>query len=66
MIACHRKVLKPYEGATPNRELVQIVWTARLAMLVMRLLPLIALMGFRSQALPQNALASGCACFSHP
>lgn len=54
VIACYGKRLEPYADATPNRELVQSVWAARLAMLVVVSLPLIALWGFRNHGLPQN------------
>lgn len=44
--------LEPQEDSAPNRELVQSVWTARIAMLVILSLPLIALLGLRQKAVP--------------
>lgn len=52
VIACHGVTLQPHEDDSPNRELVQSVWTARFAMLVMLSLPFIALWGFRARDLP--------------
>ena len=57
VIACQGNALQPHEDATANRELVQSVWTARAAMLVMLSLPFIALWGLRSHGLPQNVAA---------
>jgi signal transduction histidine kinase len=57
VIACQGNALQPHEDATANRELVQSVWTARAAMLVMLSLPFIALWGLRNQGLPQNVAA---------
>jgi signal transduction histidine kinase len=54
MIACSGASLEPSEDTTPNRELVQSVWTARMAMVVILSLPLIALWGLRSKAAPQG------------
>jgi hypothetical protein len=53
-IACYGSTLKPHEDPTPNRELVQSAWTARIAMIVMLSLPLIALWGLRAQDIPHN------------
>ena len=50
--ACYGRTLQPHADDTPNRELVQSVWTARIAMLVMLTLPLLALWGFRANDLP--------------
>ena len=50
VIACFGASLEPSEDTTPNRELVQSVWTARMAMVVILSLPLIALWGSRSKA----------------
>jgi hypothetical protein len=54
LIACFGCSLEPSEDTTPNRELMQSVWTARMAMVVMLSLPLIALWGLRSKATPQG------------
>lgn len=53
-VACYGASLQPSEDATPNRELIQSVWTARIAMLVMLSLPLIALIGLRLKAGPPD------------
>jgi hypothetical protein len=57
VIAYRGKALEPGEDADANRELVQSVWTARAAMLVMLSLPLIALCGLRCQGVPENVVA---------
>jgi signal transduction histidine kinase len=56
-IPCYGAELQPREDSTSNRELVQSVWTARIAMLVMLSLPLIALVGFREKTTPQDITA---------
>jgi signal transduction histidine kinase len=50
-------VLQPQEDGTPNRELIQSVWTARLAMLAILSLPLIALAGLYEQKIPPELAA---------
>jgi signal transduction histidine kinase len=54
LIACFGSSLEPSEDTTPNRELVQSVWTARMAMVVMLSLPLIALWGLHSKTAPHG------------
>jgi len=54
VFACFGSSLEPSEDMTPNRELVQSVWTARMAMVVILSLPLIALWGLRSKAAPEG------------
>ncbi|HVM75703.1 MAG TPA: histidine kinase dimerization/phospho-acceptor domain-containing protein [Candidatus Saccharimonadales bacterium] len=44
--------LRPSEDVTPNRELIQSVWTARLAMLGVLSLPLLALLGLYEKQVP--------------
>lgn len=44
--------LEPMEDLTPNRELVQSVWTARLAMLGVLSLPFLALLGLYEKNVP--------------
>jgi signal transduction histidine kinase len=51
-ISCFAAKLQPFEDSTANRELMQSVWTARVAMVVMLSLPVIALWGMRAQGLP--------------
>jgi His Kinase A (phospho-acceptor) domain len=51
-IACFGARLQPFEDPAPDRELVQSIWTARVAMIVMLSLPLIALWGLTGKALP--------------
>lgn len=51
-IACFGASLEPREDTIPNRELMQSVWTARIAMLGILSLPLIALLGFQQKAVP--------------
>ena len=46
--------LQPREDSTPNRELMQSVWTARFAMLAILSLPLIALLGFYEKEVPPD------------
>jgi hypothetical protein len=52
LVACCGASLDPHEDSAPNRELVQSVWTARIAMLVILSLPLIALLGLQQRAMP--------------
>jgi len=54
LVACFGASLEPHKDSTPNRELVQSVWTARIAMLVILSLPLIALLGLEQKAVPQG------------
>lgn len=51
-ISCFGAGLQPQEDSTPNREIVQSVWTARIAMLVMLSLPTIALWGLGANHVP--------------
>ena len=51
-IAAFSSSLRPVEDTTPNRELVQSVWTARLAMLGVLSLPFLALLGLYANNLP--------------
>jgi signal transduction histidine kinase len=46
--------LQPREDSTPNREIIQNVWTARLAMLGLLSLPFIALLGLSDKNLPPD------------
>jgi len=46
--------LHPSEDATPNRELIQSVWTARLAMLGVLSLPFLAMVGFYEKNIPAS------------
>jgi hypothetical protein len=46
--------LQPREDTTPNRELIQSVWTARFAMLAILSLPFIALVGLYEQRIPSE------------
>jgi signal transduction histidine kinase len=50
-------VLQPQEDDTPNRELIQSVWTARVAMLAILSLPLIALVGLFERNTPPEFAA---------
>lgn len=45
--------LVPYEDRTPNREIRQGIWTARIAMIAILTLPVIALVGFFEKGIPQ-------------
>ena len=51
-IACLGPSLQPSEDARPARELQQMRWTARLAMLAILSLPLIALLGYFEKNIP--------------
>lgn len=51
-IACLGPSLEPKEDATPNRELVQGVWTSRIAMLAILSVPVIALLGLYGKSTP--------------
>jgi signal transduction histidine kinase len=51
-IACFGANLQPQEDPTPNREIVQSVWTARIAMLVILSLPIIAIWGLWVNQVP--------------
>ena len=46
--------LQPIEDATPDRELIQSVWTARIAMLCVLSLPLLALIGLYQKSVPAS------------
>jgi hypothetical protein len=46
--------LVPHEDTKPNRELMQSVWTARLAMLGILSLPTIALLGLHQKGIPHS------------
>ena len=52
--ACFGPSLQPREDTAPNRELKQSVWTARLAMLGVFSLPLIALLGLLERDVPEG------------
>lgn len=52
LIGCSGASLEPREDSAPNRELVQSIWTARIAMLAILSLPLIALLGLQQKAVP--------------
>jgi signal transduction histidine kinase len=54
VMACVGSALEPSPDATSNRELIQSVWTARIAMLVMLSLPVIALWGLTSAPVPRS------------
>ena len=49
--------LQPHEDSTPNRELMQSVWTARFAMLGILSLPFIALLGLYEVKIPPDVAA---------
>jgi signal transduction histidine kinase len=49
--------LQPHPDSKPNRELIQSVWTARLAMLGILSLPVLALLGIDQHDLPANMAA---------
>ncbi len=49
---CYGRSLEPVEESRPNRELKQSVWTARVAMLAILSLPLIALLGDYKSHIP--------------
>ncbi len=48
--------LEPHDDPRPNRELKQSLWTARIAMLAVLTLPLIALVGFYEKGIPTSYL----------
>jgi hypothetical protein len=52
LIAGTSSALHPIEDTTPNRELVQSVWTARFAMLGVLSLPFLALLGLSAKNVP--------------
>lgn len=49
--------LQPHPDSTPNRELIQNVWTARVAMLGILSLPVIAMLGLYQRDLPADVAA---------
>lgn len=56
-IACLGPSLKPSEDTRPAREFQQMRWTARLAMLAILSLPLIALLGYFQKNIPPEVVA---------
>jgi His Kinase A (phospho-acceptor) domain len=51
-LACLSPGLEPTEGHAPNRELSQSLWTARIAMIAILTLPVIALCGYFERNVP--------------
>jgi hypothetical protein len=56
-VAAFGPALQPLEDPKPNRELLQSVWTARVAMLGMLSLPSIALLGLYEKNIPPGVAA---------
>ncbi len=54
---CYGRVLPPAEEVRPDRELLQSIWTARIAMLAILSLPLVALLGFYESRVPAPVVA---------
>lgn len=57
VIACFGPSLVPGEDKTPGREIQQSLWTARIAMVVILTLPLIALIGAIEKGIPPGVAA---------
>lgn len=54
---CYGRVLKPSEELRPDRELKQSIWTARIAMLAILSLPLVAVLGYYESRVPAPVVA---------
>jgi signal transduction histidine kinase len=54
---CYGSSLEPIEETNPNRELKQSVWTARVAMIAILSLPVIALLGYYRYSVPPAVVA---------
>lgn len=54
---CYGRNLQPVADSRPGRELKQSVWTARIAMLAILSLPLVALLGFYESNVPTQVTA---------
>jgi signal transduction histidine kinase len=57
VVASYGPSLQPVEDQTPNREINQSLWTARLAMVAILSLPVIALLGSFEKNVPEDVAA---------